>query len=141
MLAEGHTWSRLQYWLSFILPAHGGHQFTRQMPRDGDEVEVEDADADAAEKFKSDVYNADADAAEKFKSDVDSQVEWSQALDGEVYSVSWSADGTKIACGDKAKSVTVLDAASGEVAWSKPLGGAVRSVSWSTDGTKIACGD
>jgi WD40 repeat protein len=52
-----------------------------------------------------------------------------------------AARGTKIACGDKANSLTVLDAESGEVAWSKALGGWVRSVSWSADGTKIACGD
>ena len=128
----------MQYWLStvFILPAHGGHQFTR--PSDEDEVEVEDADADAAEKFET----LDAAAV---------QVLMSETLDGEVHSVSWSTDGTKIACGDWNESltvpdavsgtVTVLDAASGEVAWSQALRGWVRSVSWSADGTKIACGD
>ena len=129
MRAEGHTWSRLQYWLStvFNLTDQGGHQFTR--PSDEDEVEVEDADADAAEKFET----LDAAAAV--------QVLMSETLDGEVHSVSWSTDGTKIACGDDAKFVTVLDAASGKVAWSRTLDGKVRSVSWSTDGTKIACGD
>ena len=117
------------------------------MLRDEDEVEDEDSDTDAVELFKSDLdayagklfkSDLDAYAGKLFKSDLDSHVLLSKPLRGEVHCVSWS--GTKIACGDEAKFVTVLDVVSREVAWSTELGGKVRSVSWSADGTKIACG-
>eukprot|EP00900_Chrysochromulina_parva_P003463 jgi/Chrpa1/13117/Chrysochromulina_OHIO_Genome00021379-RA len=72
--------------------------------RDEDEVEDSDSDADAVELFKSDL---DAYAGKLFKSDFDSHVLLSKPLRGEVHCVSWS--GTKIACGDEAKFVTVLD--------------------------------
>ena len=45
-----------------------------------------------------------------------------------MLSAGFSSDDSKVVCGDEAKKVTVLDAASGEVAWEQELGGEVRAV-------------
>ena len=46
----------------------------------------------------------------------------------QVNSVGFSSDDKRVVCGDWARKVTVLDAASGEVAWEQTLGGEVRAV-------------
>ena len=45
----------------------------------------------------------------------------------QVNSVGFSSDDSRVVCGDNAKKVTVLDAASGKVAWEQELGGGVRA--------------
>ena len=43
-------------------------------------------------------------------------------------SVGFSSDDSRVVCGDEAKKVTVLDAASGKVTWEHELGDLVRAL-------------
>ncbi len=64
----------------------------------------------------------------------------SDGLGGDVYRVSWSPDGSKLAAGGDFERVYVFSAG-GKLLWrSEDLDGRVWSVSWSPDGSKLAAG-
>ncbi|MEB3861752.1 MAG: protein kinase [Desulfurococcales archaeon] len=64
---------------------------------------------------------------------------WERELGGNVQSISWSPEGSRIAVGLDNGRLIVLSG-DGDLLWEASLGAAISSTSWSHDGSKIAVG-